>query len=51
MFKNYTIQDVLDEVDIIECYEQSGQKLRMGEVIRKQSTLYELLGVKPPTTL
>ena len=51
MFKNYTIQDVLDELDIIECYEQSGQKLRVGEVTRKQSTLYELLGVKPPTTL
>ena len=51
MFKNYTIQDVLDELDIIECYEQSGQKLRVGEVTRKQSTLYERLGVKPPTTL
>jgi transposase len=29
LFKNYTMQEVLDELDMIECFEQQGRSLRV----------------------
>ena len=51
LLKSHTIQEIIDELDVIECFEQSGQKRRIGEVTKKQLALYEKLGVLPPTTL
>ena len=31
LFKNYTMQEVLDELDIIECFEVPGQQLQVVE--------------------
>ena len=45
LFKKYTMQELLDEFDIIECFEQTGRKLRVGEVTKRQSELYEAMGV------
>ena len=47
-FKDYTMQQVLDKLDVIECFENPGDKLRVGEVLSKQHQLYLDLGVKPP---
>jgi transposase len=49
MFKKYTLQGVIDKLDVIECFEHPGMKLRIGELLEKQSELYTLLGVEPPS--
>ena len=51
LFKTYTIQSLLDKVDVIECFEQPGLKLRVGEILEKQKQIYADLGVEPPTSL
>jgi transposase len=51
MFKNYTMQEVLDELDLIECFEQQGRPLRVGEVTNKQKGLYIDLGIEPPALI
>jgi len=45
------MQELLDELDIIDCFEQPGNKIRIGEITKKQEELYHKFGVKPPTTL
>lgn len=51
LFKNYTLQRVLDKLDVIECFEAPGQKLRVGEILNKQKELYVSLGVDSPSSL
>ena len=36
MYKDYTIQEVLDTLDVIDCYEFEGKKLRAGEILEEQ---------------
>ena len=31
LFKDYTMQDIWDEFDLIECFEVPGQQLHVGE--------------------
>jgi transposase len=51
LYKKYTMQELLDELDVIECFEQPGSSIRFGEITKKQEELYRKLGVEPPTTL
>ena len=51
LFKKYTLQEVLDELDLIECFEIPGQRLHIGETTKRQRELYTLLGVEPPVSL
>ena len=51
LYKKHTMQELLDELDIIECFEQPGSTLRLGEMTKKQEDLYRKLGVEPPTSL
>ncbi len=51
LFKSYTMQELLDEFDIIECFEQSGRALRVGEVTKQQIGLYEAMEIAPPNSL
>lgn len=51
LFKKYTMQGLFDEFDIIECFEQPGAQLRIGEVTKRQMALYETIGISPPTSL
>ena len=51
LFKNYTMQQALDELDVIECFEQKGLKLRVGEITQKQSDLFIDFDVHPPNSL
>ncbi len=48
LFKDYTLQELLDELDVIECFEQPGHKPRIGEITRKQADLYAFLDVPCP---
>ena len=51
LYKSYTMQELLDELDVIEAFENPGSTLRVGEVTKKQAELYRALGVIPPNTL
>lgn len=51
LFGKHTIQSLLDQMDIIECFESPGQQLRVGEMLEKQKELYRCLGVEPPASL
>lgn len=51
LFETYTMQEVLDKLDVIECFEHPGQKLHVGELLEKQKKLYIDMGVNPPTSL
>ena len=51
LFKTHTLQEVLDEFDIIEGFEVPGQRLQVGEITKRQEELYTKLGVTPPSSL
>jgi len=51
LFKKYTMQELLDEFDIIECFEQPGHKLRVGEITKRQIELYNALDISSPASL
>jgi predicted transcriptional regulator with HTH domain len=51
MFSNYTMQEVLDELDLIESFERPGHKLYVGEVTKKQIELFEDMDVTFPPSL
>lgn len=49
LFRRYTMQELLDELDVIERFEQPGKNHHIGEVTGKQLELYRTLGVDPPS--
>lgn len=51
LFKDFTLQEVLDELDVIESFEVPGQRIMMGEMTKRQMDLYVKLGVTPPASL
>ncbi len=48
LFRNYTMQSLLDELDIIEYYQQPGKSHHLSEMTEKQRSLYEMMGVVVP---
>jgi hypothetical protein len=48
LFKNYTMQEVFDDLDIIEMYQQPGREAYYGEITDKQAKIYAALGFSPP---
>lgn len=48
LFKRYTLQELLDELDVIERFDQTGKHHHIGEITKKQLHLYEYMGVNPP---
>jgi hypothetical protein len=48
---SYTLQGLLDQFDVIECFGRPGKDLRVGEITKKQKELYNILGVAPPSSL
>ncbi|MCL2707394.1 MAG: hypothetical protein FWE97_04450, partial [Dehalococcoidia bacterium] len=49
--KHYTMTDILDKFDVIECFERPSRKLRVGEIPDKQKQLYLDLDIRPPSSL
>ena len=49
LYKNYTMQSMLDTLDIIEYYQQPGRTRYLSEITEKLQTLYMLSGVEVPT--
>lgn len=50
LYADYTMQQLLDKLDLIECFEDKGHKLRVGEILRAQEKIYEQLDVSVPTS-
>ena len=48
LFKKYTMLEMLDEIDLIECFEREGKKCRYGEMTEDQLNIYNDLGIKQP---
>ena len=48
LYKDFTLHEVLDKLDVIECFEYPGKDLVIGEVLDKQQKLYRSLGFEPP---
>jgi len=51
LFKDFTLQQILDEFDVIECFEYPGHPNQIGEITNKQKQLYKKMGITPPTSL
>lgn len=47
LFSKYTMQGLLDELDIIECFSEPGKALIQGEVLKKQEQIFVDMGVNP----
>jgi transposase len=51
LYRNYTMQSVFDELDVIERFDYDGQRHHYSEITKKQESLYECFGVTPPNML
>ena len=49
LFSTYTIPSLLDELDVIEYYQQPGKAHHLSEITQKQRDLYEMMNVPAPT--
>jgi len=49
LYKTMTMDDLLDKLDIIECFRHPGHRLQFGKITKKQKSLYAALGVKEPS--
>lgn len=49
LYEQWTLPDLLDELELIEVLEAPEQGRILGEVTEKQRRLFEALGVKPPS--
>ena len=50
LYKEYTLHQLLDKLDVIECFEDTEHSLRIGEIFSKQVQIYDALGVDAPTS-
>lgn len=50
LYGKYTLHQLLDKLDVIECFEDPGYSLRIGEILNKQKELYNALEVPVPTS-
>ncbi len=50
LYNSYTMQTLLDKLDVLECFEDAKHSLRIGELLNKQAEIYEALGIAVPTS-
>jgi transposase len=48
LFKNHTMQEVFDDLDVIEKYQNPGEAAYYSEITDKQKKLYKAIGITPP---
>jgi hypothetical protein len=51
LFKTYTITELLDELDSIECFQRPGRRIRFSEVTKKQRDIFTAMEVQLPASL
>jgi transposase len=49
LFDKWTLQSLLDELDVIELFEAPDHGRVLGEITNKQKDIYEALGVPIPS--
>ncbi|MCD6237835.1 MAG: IS1634 family transposase [Thermotogae bacterium] len=49
LFAKYSMKELLDELDIIEFYQQPGNRGYVGEITGKQKALYDAMKIQVPT--
>lgn len=49
LLEKWTIQGLIDELDVIELFEAPDKERVLGEITKKQVGLYESLGIKTPS--
>ena len=49
LFKHYSLPTLLDQLDIIECFEYPGKKLQVAELLEKQKAIYAALNIPLPS--
>jgi len=49
LFAKYSMDTLLDELDIIEFYQHPGCRHSVGEITLKQKQIFEAMGVALPT--
>ncbi len=50
LYSKYSMHLLLDNLNIIECYEHPSSRLKLGELLDKQVRIYNALGVTPPSS-
>ena len=50
LYNSYTMQALLDKLDVLECFEDAKHLLRIGELLNKQAEIYKALGIAVPTS-
>lgn len=48
LYKDYTLHELLDELDVIECFGHPSRRLQIGEITKKQVELFKKLDVPVP---
>ena len=51
LYSQYSMQQMLDKLDVIECFISPGNKLRVGEILEKQKQIFSAMGFEPPKSL
>lgn len=51
LYKNYSMQKLLDDLDIIEKFDYPGKRPHYSEITKKQKDLYACFGVEAPSML
>ena len=50
LYEKYTMNQLLDKLDVIECFESPNHRLRIGEILQKQIDIYNALDVAIPSS-
>ena len=50
LYNKYNFSQLLDKLDVLECYEKLGKKMRIGEILNVQKEIYEKLEVRISTS-
>ena len=51
LFKKYTLQGLLDEVDVIECFIHPNKDTYIGEMLEKQKQIYLGMDIPIPSNV
>jgi len=49
LFRKWTLQGLVDELDLVQFIEAFGHRKMLGEMTKKQADLYQKLGIDPPS--
>ncbi len=49
LFKKYSLPGILDQLDLIECFDYPGKIVQVSEILEKQKTFYAALGIPLPS--